>query len=342
MDLSTVKDIRLVCQDWADVGASFLGRCAFLNPYKIFQNQDPSHIVPASSFIFNPKLGRHLQISATKSLDDEILSAKASNFLNLCFHVNRFTTDVTLVVDKFTCLQFVEALIRHEFPYLRSIKVIMQQDSGFIGHSDYPQEIAPFPVRPSLKRIVYKLNPLTICSAVIPTSAHPVLPALVNSAPNLQQLVVMDNFYPALENCRKLSSLKLVGAPVTQKPFVNEFEIHNRSYSSTYLSNENFRAEKFLMAIIQVQERVRELFIGICVEDYWDLPRTAAVDFELPCLPNLNSMEVDGIHIFCKIMNSLNSQVLSNVKSLTLREHDGFKLETVVRMEAYRLKAYSE
>ncbi|XP_035707937.1 uncharacterized protein LOC118435671 [Folsomia candida] len=330
LDLHTIKLVRFVSQEWSEIGASCIGRQIILDPYDVFLPKSSELVEnPGTVFTFNPRLARRINMHDSyywparkpHNLPVDKIAAMLSLFST---HINQFTTQVEFFVQKATCQKYVTALLtRNEFPCLKSISVTVEEDVFHVIDDEYRMEIDPLPVRPSIKSITYKLDPLVNCIVANTFPFRGVFNAMLASAPNLQKVSIVDNFYPNLENCRALDSLKLVGSLITQKPLVG---LHGLGgYSYIFGKDDAFEEKKFLRTILQVQKTLRHLVIGAGPEDTpfgWNpssIPDTAT-DYRLPLLPNLESLEILGFGCFDKIGETLNSIILPRMKYISLVE----------------------
>ncbi|XP_021959742.1 uncharacterized protein LOC110855641 [Folsomia candida] len=203
LSLPDLKTSRLVCREWDDVGASLLGKRAYLIINQLFC-YDGSNL--SQMTCVNEKLKRRLLIFG---VSQPFIPGDTSVevFTQMITQIPQVTNEIKFhVTQRKFAVAFLERMallkptnIQHVSiffcPHLRTLTV---------DHlaSEYPQLL----VQANLTSIKFQPGQHRL------EDGHPVyetfLQALIDSAPNLTSLNVLGTFYPNLERSKKLNVLE--------------------------------------------------------------------------------------------------------------------------------------
>lgn len=171
LSIPDLKSCRLVCQTWEDYGTTLFGTRTYLNVNQLFDYDDESNLYLAFPLV-NQKLIRSLKMY------DEFKS------------IAKKYEGIDVITKGLSMLKSNN--IRHVF--------LLVWESTNRADQRIPPKLA---VHHNLTTITYRAHPRSGY-----TRLHPVLQALIDSAPNLTLLDIWASSFPDLERCRKLKSLK--------------------------------------------------------------------------------------------------------------------------------------
>lgn len=336
LDIPTVKEVRLVCRTWSDVGASHLGHRTILNLARGF---------PEEPYVFNPKLARRLELIYPKPMTPIPLSMKAprppvelplpppryEDFPKLAAYTHNFTTEVTFVMTKEFYPHFVQAFLTNEFPVLHSI---ILHEPVVTGYETPP---VTFPKRESIQRIEYVACHPRPKDATALFPLHPLIQGLIDAAPSLQKLSISDNFYPSLVTCKKLRALTFVGCPVHEKP----------ENSSIPLPDATFSLPSVTEMVTQVADTLEQLTLACIPSDLTSfngwlkmLEDRPIFEFQLPAMPRLTRMHVVGVEVYTQLGKCLYQRRFPNLKHIELRELVLWRRSRVQAPQAFRMEPF--
>ncbi|XP_035714248.1 uncharacterized protein LOC110858064 isoform X2 [Folsomia candida] len=207
LGLPDLKTSRLVCKEWADVGATFLGRRALLRVNKLLSYEGSE---PAKMASVNDKLMRRLLIS--NKFDSSIPTNRKADVITRALtqvdNVSQLTREIKFLVSR---KEFVPAFLEG-IRMLGSTKI--EHVGIFRAWGDNSVDTIPaeayqnLPPQPSLTSL--KFEALTdveqdFCNC---NEFRPLIQLWLDSAPNLTSLDVTTSFYPNLADCTNLRVLK--------------------------------------------------------------------------------------------------------------------------------------
>ncbi|XP_035713825.1 uncharacterized protein LOC118438135 [Folsomia candida] len=272
LDVPDLKTSRLVCQDWADVGATFLGKRTLLGFNKLFSEPnfgEVSHV--------NDKLMRrvHMWVDCYKPITS---LEKNAEFFKKAF------SELTKVSQLIREIHFVS--MRNELvpvwlegfralgsTKIQNITILCYQITLYTIPAEALQKLPPQPGLTSVKCIIH--------SSFRETPRSPDIQALlqiwIDSAPNLTTLDAMAFFYPNLEGCKNLKVLKFRLIP------------HHVNFGNAYLSH----VTKMLG---QVKDSLIELELGNWLPQYGSMGEITVE--ELPIMSKLTTLSIYAIDAY--------------------------------------------
>ncbi|XP_035713889.1 uncharacterized protein LOC110857662 isoform X2 [Folsomia candida] len=343
LPLPSLKTARLVCQTWNEVGTTHLGRRSVLAVDKLFPCCSLGPMPPLDG-----KLVRHISYNVDCASDDcntdtcsditgvECMSKNLGSFLSRI--QDEPLEEIHFQVLDELCPVIAEALTNYPFAKLTTISLDLYGEDYFFDYREEEDDINPlekylmtwqcpsFPVRSSLKKLSLwvgddgKNKPMP--------HFRNLFQKLINSAPNLTQLRIVDNFYPDLSTCRKLEVFEYDGFPLG----INvRDELHPAQAHEIYQDDETYKGGKVVQMLDQVKDSVVKVVLGRLPEEDVELRQhkshAKASLFILPRLPKLTSLFVHAVNIF-GMKDNLNSHRLPKLQNVALRS--SHKCETAL------------
>ncbi|OXA47657.1 uncharacterized protein LOC110855629 [Folsomia candida] len=205
---SDLKVARLVCREWGDVGASLLGKRAFLDINKIFQLKGTTlHLATP----VHEKLTRKLVIkekfdpSVPANRTDDVIT---NIFTELSFNLSEVTRDIEFYITlKKLAIAFLNGLRTLKSTQLQHISIYIHSTNWNVNKARI-QSLQKLPVQQNLTSMKFEIPADTRKWGSGIHTFQPVLQVLIDSAPNLTSLDVTASFCPNLEGCKNLKVLK--------------------------------------------------------------------------------------------------------------------------------------
>ncbi|XP_021961723.1 uncharacterized protein LOC110857437 [Folsomia candida] len=210
LDLPDLKNSRLVCHEWNDVGTAVLAKRTRLQVNELLSYKWPKFdkVAPV-----NDKLLRRLLISY--KFDPSTPKKRKTDVIKKALthvpKVSQLTREIKFfVAEKKFLPAFLEGIRALGSTKIQDIEIL----SGWRLDPDGDYKIAPrafqkLPPQPSLTSLKFTINSefrldrTTGCHEF-----HPLIQILIDAAPNLTTLDVAASLYPNLEGCSSLKVLK--------------------------------------------------------------------------------------------------------------------------------------
>ncbi|XP_035712261.1 uncharacterized protein LOC118437398 [Folsomia candida] len=205
LDVPDLKTCRPVCQDWADVGATFLGKRTIFRLNEIFTYTEPNfdEMPP-----INDKLMRRVLLSDNCHSSIPSLDKKAEVFtktFSQLTKVSRLIQEINFVTRQTELVPiYLEGFRALRCTKIEKISIHCDQTKLNTIPAEAFQKLPPQPGLTSLKCIIHSSCRRSPRSPDI----QPLLQIWIDSAPNLTTLDAMAFLYPNLEGCKNLKVLK--------------------------------------------------------------------------------------------------------------------------------------
>lgn len=207
LPLPDLKNSRLVCHEWADVGVTLLGKRARIHVNKLFtcKRSKLAKVPPVPD-----KLTRRLLIS--DKFDPSIRSnKKKAEAISkaITTHVSQLTREIKFTTThKQVIPPFLEAIRELGSTKVQHVEItcLCQPKSAYKIPADAYEKVPPQTNLTSLKVKLLSGHRYSRSSSWY--EFQPLLKVWVDAAPNLTTLEVEASLYPYLEGCKSLKILK--------------------------------------------------------------------------------------------------------------------------------------
>lgn len=333
LDIPTIKCVRLVDSNWADVGASHLGRRTSFQTRRVLL--PPGELCP----FFNPKLARRVQLSD----QDGDWATPLNNLTSLAPAVDNYLTNLCLTMHHRCVSQLITILTESGFQHLKLVCMSVPDCHAIqavLKPEEVDTELGDIPTFPERKLLTLSFM---VSSANYPDVGE-ILPfrrlfqGLTNSAPKLKNMQIVDNFYPDLRTCRNLRRLEWAGWPAARMTLVR-----GGGLGDTFVYNGTGLDLNGLSRMVgQVKGSIKVLRIGQVdrapadstniplVSSFWKDNHFYCYKIELaiillqkgqlllPLLPQLARLMVQSPIYFPQVGEALNAKCLQNLRCLLL------------------------
>ncbi|OXA47656.1 uncharacterized protein LOC110855630 [Folsomia candida] len=295
---SDLKAARLVCREWADVGASLLGKRAFLDINKIFQLKGttlhlatPVHDKLTRSLIIRDRF--HPSVPA-KRTDDVITQI----FTELSFNLSQVTREIKFYTTlKKLAIAFLDGLRTLKATQIQQISLYVYSTNWNVNNAQI-QAIVKLPIQKNLTSLKFEIPSNIRKWGRGVHTFQPVLQVWIDSAPNLTSLDVTASFCPSLEGCKNLKVLK----------FCYE--------NCNHMSCRNFDIVDCTVTtmLTPVKDSLTELEFSFDVRRSGDQIR----NIDVPIMSNLISLTVNPGYVY--IQEFFDEKHFPKLRNLTLRD----------------------
>ncbi|OXA44020.1 uncharacterized protein LOC110858026 [Folsomia candida] len=299
LGLPDLKTSRLVCKEWADVGATFLGKRALLQVNKLFSYEDSE---TAKMAPVNDKLMRRLIIS--DKFDSSIPTNKKADVITRAIthvdNVSRLTREIKFLVSR---KEFVPAFLEG-IRMLGSTRIehmgIFRAWGGGSIDTIPANAYEKLPSQPCLTSLKFQALSDFQHRVADCNEFRPLIQVWLDSAPNLTSFDVATPFNPNLEACTSLKVLKF--------KLLKCCDSHYRQINVTKM-------------LTQVKDSLIELELCHSVHDYVPLQQIQTAD-EVPVMSNLTSLTIHAAKVY-EIGDFFNENHFPKLRSFSVR--NGFK-----------------
>ncbi|OXA64451.1 uncharacterized protein LOC110856651 [Folsomia candida] len=304
LGLPDLKTSRLVCREWADVGAIVLGKRAFLQVNQLFSCEwfKPVEMAPV-----NDKLIRRVLIS--DKFDSSIPTYMKTGVITIALtqvaKLSQLTREIKFLVSQ---KEFVPA-------FLEGIRILGSTKIQHVGiFSAWKRDIAStipaeacqnLPPQPSLTSL--KFEALSHLQHDLITGCNefqPLIQVWLDAAPNLTSLDVVTSFYPNLEACTSLRVLKF-----------KLIMCCNEHYPHLNLAN-------VTKMLAQVKDSLVKLELCHRVNDYDSMQQIQSAE-EVPVMSKLTSFAIDAGEVY-QVRDFYNEEHFPKLRSFSVQK--GLKL----------------
>ncbi|XP_021961745.2 uncharacterized protein LOC110857459 isoform X1 [Folsomia candida] len=254
-DLTDLKRARLVCRNWAEVGASLLGKRTALNVNKLIRYDEGSKM-----YLVTPVAANLMRrISMLDKCDPSVPHNKVANVITKVFaELGQCTREIHCEV---TYIKFVTAFfnglrkLKKSKTNIQHISVTVWVIALSLGKEGYPTFTNKLPVQTNLTSIEFQLYDRIGGGSY---AFKPLLQILLDSAPNLTSLKVCWPFYPNLQGCKNLKVFKF------DLVWCAAFNVPDKVAAIGILA--------------QVKDTLIDLELGSIADDTVDLPQSQTLD----------------------------------------------------------------
>ncbi|OXA44069.1 Lysosomal alpha-glucosidase [Folsomia candida] len=272
LGLPDLKTSRLVCREWNDVGATFLGKRALLQVNKLFSYEGSE---PAKMTTVNEKLIRRLLIS--EKFDSSIPTNKKTEvMIRALTHVEKVSELTSEIKFLVTQKEFISAFLEG-IRLLGSTKIehvgIFRFWRGHSVNTIPAQEYQKLPPQSSLTSLKFEaLSDFQHDG----NEFRPLIQIWLDCAPNLTSLDIATTFYPNLDGCTSLKVLK---------------------FKLVKCYNEHYRHLNVTMMLSQVKNSLIKLELDHSMHNYVASEQIQTAE-EVPVMSELTSLAIHAVDVY--------------------------------------------